>query len=325
MDGQAVLEELKSEEETRHIPVIVISGMEEKSSVIRCIKRGAEDYLAKPFDATLLKARIGASLETKRLRDAERELLEKTFSESIHVLTDVLSLADPMAFSRASRLKIYVRHMGEKLELDERWQYEMAAMLSQIGFISIPEETVAKLFIGEELTGEEQEIYESHAELAAETLSNIPRLQTVTEMVRDQLLTLEETPFRKAIPRDRPGPLGAHMLKIATDFDKLLLRGAARAEALKELRRKTESYDSSLVGTLDGVKVATEDFGTMPAGLDALREGMLVDENIRAVNGTLLVAAGQKVTTTMVERLRRYDQRVGVKTPVMVVMEEGIG
>lgn len=69
MDGFQVLERMNEDSELRAIPVIVISAVEEMDSVIRCIEMGAEDHLPKPYDPVLLNARIGASLEKKRLRD----------------------------------------------------------------------------------------------------------------------------------------------------------------------------------------------------------------------------------------------------------------
>lgn len=69
VDGYQVLETLKADPKRRDIPVIMISALDEMESVIRCIELGAEDYLPKPFDATLLRARVGASLEKKALRD----------------------------------------------------------------------------------------------------------------------------------------------------------------------------------------------------------------------------------------------------------------
>ena len=74
MDGYEVLQRLKADASLRHIPVIMISALNELDSVVRCIEMGAEDYLGKPFNPILLKARIGACLEKKRVRQAEREL-----------------------------------------------------------------------------------------------------------------------------------------------------------------------------------------------------------------------------------------------------------
>lgn len=71
MNGLELLEKLKQHESWRHIPVIMISALDEIDGAVKCIELGAEDYLQKPFDPTLLKARIGACLEKKRLRDQE--------------------------------------------------------------------------------------------------------------------------------------------------------------------------------------------------------------------------------------------------------------
>jgi CheY-like chemotaxis protein len=77
MDGFAVLERIKGDPATRSIPVIMISALDDLSSVVRCIEHGAEDYLAKPFDPVLLRARIGASLEKKRWHDREADYLRQ--------------------------------------------------------------------------------------------------------------------------------------------------------------------------------------------------------------------------------------------------------
>jgi len=77
MDGYEVLRCLKDNEKWRDIPVIMISALDEIGSVVRCIEMGAEDYLSKPFDPVLLRARIGACLEKKRLRDQEIEYLQQ--------------------------------------------------------------------------------------------------------------------------------------------------------------------------------------------------------------------------------------------------------
>jgi sigma-B regulation protein RsbU (phosphoserine phosphatase) len=69
LNGYDVLEQVRADTRLRHIPVIMISALDEMDSVIRCIQLGAEDYLSKPFNPTLLHARVGASLEKKRLRD----------------------------------------------------------------------------------------------------------------------------------------------------------------------------------------------------------------------------------------------------------------
>ncbi|MEX2696403.1 two-component system response regulator [Rhizobium mongolense] len=81
MDGYQVLEHLKADTTLRNIPVVMISAVDEIDSVARCISLGAEDYLAKPFNAVLLRARVAACLEKKRLRDQEAVYTQQVESE----------------------------------------------------------------------------------------------------------------------------------------------------------------------------------------------------------------------------------------------------
>lgn len=92
LDGIAVLERMKASAENRHIPVIMISALDEMEKVVRCIEMGAEDYLPKPFNPTLLHARLQACLEKKSLRDAEREHL-RIIEETQHRLEKELGEA----------------------------------------------------------------------------------------------------------------------------------------------------------------------------------------------------------------------------------------
>ncbi len=92
---------------------------------------------------------------------AEREMMEKTLGASLKVLVELLSLANPGAFSRASRIRRYTTLLGKKMGVKNLWQIEIAAMLSQIGCITIPEETLAK-FIGGFALRVEQRMYMIH-------------------------------------------------------------------------------------------------------------------------------------------------------------------
>ena len=93
LDGFGVLERMKADETLGETPVIVISAVEEAESIARCITLGAEDYLPKPFDPVVLKARVGASLERKLLRDQRREnmaALKREKSKVDNILNAIL-------------------------------------------------------------------------------------------------------------------------------------------------------------------------------------------------------------------------------------------
>jgi CheY-like chemotaxis protein len=93
MDGFQVLTRLKADPRWRDIPVVVISAMSDLESVVRGIKLGADDYLPKPFNETLLRARLSAGLEKKRLRDQEVEYLRQ-----VALLTDAAQAVEQESF-----------------------------------------------------------------------------------------------------------------------------------------------------------------------------------------------------------------------------------
>ncbi|MDY6806873.1 MAG: adenylate/guanylate cyclase domain-containing protein [Cyanobacteriota bacterium] len=96
MNGYQLLETLKADKKLRHIPVVMVSAVEDIESTVRCIELGAEDYLSKPFNPVLLKARINACLEKKRLRDQEQAYLKRLADEqekSERLLLNILPAA----------------------------------------------------------------------------------------------------------------------------------------------------------------------------------------------------------------------------------------
>ena len=114
LDGYGVLAELKRDELLRNIPTIMISGVEELQSVVKCIELGAEDYLPKPFDPVLLRARINASLEKKQLRDSEVALRKQT-DELLHAILPARIAAELRSFGKVQprRLENVAIMMGD--------------------------------------------------------------------------------------------------------------------------------------------------------------------------------------------------------------------
>ena len=140
MDGYATLEAIKADDALRHLPVIVISGVDELDSVVRCIEMGATDYLSKPFNASLLRARVNASLAGKRLRDLELEYLEQVG----HVI-DAASAVEAGTFDATSLGEIgerddalgllartFARMAGEVRAREDRLRREVADLRIEI-------------------------------------------------------------------------------------------------------------------------------------------------------------------------------------------------
>jgi CheY-like chemotaxis protein len=159
MNGYQVLKQLKTDQHLRNIPVIVLSALDEIDSVVRCIKMGAEDHLPKPFDPVLLRARIGACLEKKRLRDLELEYLRQvarlttaaadveTGSFDAESLADVALRDDQLGqlarvfqrmarevFAREQRLKQEVQEL--RIEIDESRKARQVAEITESDYFA---------------------------------------------------------------------------------------------------------------------------------------------------------------------------------------------
>ena len=130
MDGYEVLQRLKADEALRHIPVIMISALSELDSVVRCIGMGAEDYLPKPFNPTLLKARIGACLEKKRAHDREQELATVLHAQNSELAAWRKGQEADLAVARTTQQGI----VASTLPRPDGWQVETVyTPLIQVG------------------------------------------------------------------------------------------------------------------------------------------------------------------------------------------------
>jgi two-component system, cell cycle response regulator len=129
VDGYEALRQIKGDETLKHIPVIMISAVDELDSIIRCIELGATDYLPKPFNAAILRARIGASLAAKRLRDLELEYLEQ-----VGYITAAAAAVEVAAFDPASLDGVAARAdaLGQLARVFRRMAREVRAREEQL-------------------------------------------------------------------------------------------------------------------------------------------------------------------------------------------------
>jgi hypothetical protein len=151
---------------------------------------------------------------------------------SIKALVDVLAITNPVAFGRASRVKRIAMEFAAKLECRDFWQLEAAAMLSQIGYLSLPAELVEKLYYGESLTAEEKILVGGVPDVVSALLENVPRLEPVIQI----LTALHWTDEQIARLGDGTIGLGTRILGLVLEYDTLIAQGQAVHVAVKTLR-----------------------------------------------------------------------------------------
>ncbi len=119
MNGYQVLEQMNIDPKLRHVPVIVISGLDDMDSIVKCIELGAEDYLLKPFNRTLLNARINASLEKKRLHDQEEVYLQQIKNYSMQLEQRVEEHIRELKMAR----RVQVSLLPESPPPSDEWEF----------------------------------------------------------------------------------------------------------------------------------------------------------------------------------------------------------
>jgi response regulator RpfG family c-di-GMP phosphodiesterase len=277
-------------------------------------------FLTKPCSKENLLSAIEAGLEQNRLVNAERELLEQTLRRSVHLLSEVLSFSNPAAFGRAMRLRRFVQHVVEKLHLKAGWQYEIAAMLSQIGCVTLPPELVNAVCAGAQMTPEEQKKFDTHASLGSKMLSGIPRMEAITQMIAQQNNPAPRIEA-KSPEQKREIECGIQLLRTALAFESLISHGLSPDEAVKTVRVSMKYVDQAILDSLDGVALSFP-MQMRDCAVSDLALGMILQQDLSNNNGLLLVAKGQEITPQWIERLKGFSQAGVIGKRLCVAMPQ---
>jgi response regulator RpfG family c-di-GMP phosphodiesterase len=299
---------------------MAITGYADMETAGRAVNEGSIfRFLTKPCEKDTLTASLTAALEQHRLINAEKELLEKTLSGSIHVLTSMLSLVNPAAFSRIPGIQRCVSHLVKKLELTETWRFDVAASLALLGCVTLDTDLIEAFFAGQKLSAEDQKRFDSHPKVAANLLANIPRLEAVSWMIANQQSTVAD--LHDTVPRQpRDIILGASILSVSVAYDRLICQGCSHEEAVHQLRLKKQLYDESVVDSLEQMKATHETVEIRTCPIPELRAGMVLREEVRTHGGLLVVAKGQEISSALLLRLGNFYERKQISGSVLVLM-----
>ncbi|MBN1844700.1 MAG: response regulator [Sedimentisphaerales bacterium] len=300
---------------------MMLTGNADLQTAIDAVNQGCIfRFLNKPCPPEMMVETLQAALAQYRLIHSEKELLEKTLRGSIKVLTEILSLVNPTAFSCTARIKQYVKHMARELQLPDPWQYEIAAMLSQVGCVTLPQLIINKIYRRRDLSYAENKMFKAHPKVAQKLLERIPRLDLVSRMIENQLKPFEEyTGSEHWSQQDRLAAVGSQMLRIAMDYDQLVARAISPHASLNALRKRPGQYNPALLDALETLELDQVEVEIREITVEEMEIGMVTDEHIKSKKGVLLVPLGHEVTYPVLERVRNFHQgRVGIKEPFRV-------
>lgn len=322
----------KAEAQSPDTVRLMLTGNADQKTAADAVNQGhVFSFLTKPCAPESLEAALINAIKQYRLIIAEKELLEQTLNGAIKVLTDVLSMTDPQAFGKAERLRDEMRVIGKWFKAPRPWELEIGAMLSQIGFVSVPATVLMKCRAGLQLTGAERDIVARVPQSGAALLENIPRLGTVAEIVRYQHKNFDGTGFPNDGTAGEAIPIGARILRVLNELLEADTAKRSRADALRNMRRTNGIYDPQVLEAIAACfDIFIEGGEPEPAHLvmvrmAELRVGNVLGEDVTTRDGTLIVPAGSRVTPPLLEKLRNFSELSALREPIMVRVDQEAG
>lgn len=304
---------------------IMLTGNADQQTAIAAVNQGhVFQFLTKPCPPEALASALQQGLRQYQLVTAERELLEKTLNGSIKVLVDVLSMADPQAFGFGQKLREAMRTFARALNVGQTWELELAAMLSPIGYVTVPPVVLQKYRAGFSLTGPERDMIERVPELGANLIANIPRLESVARIVRYQAKRYDGSGFPADELKGEDIPVGARILKVLADMVQLEAKGLPRFKALDQMRSRTGWYDPRVLSAAfacfdvylpEGPATAAP---PRAVSLAELRVGHVLADKVVSNDGVVIAGPGTEVTQMVLQKLHNFAQTSGLKEPILI-------
>ncbi len=300
---------------------ILLTGYADVKTTIDAVNEGnIFRFLNKPCSIDNLTSALNASIEQFNLITMEKELLNKTLKGSIKLLIDVLSLVNPSAFSRAERMRKLASSLADRLGIKSKWEIEIAALLSQIGFVALPPDIIEKKYKGVSLNEKEAKMFLTYPKTGEALLKNIPRLEAVAKGISYQLNEYKGGEGAHSGLQGKDIPIIARLLKVVIDFDYLVFSGQTAKSAFKIMHKSSGKYDPNILRALKSdIAAVKKGFILKDISFDELREGMYLSSNIENTNGIIIVPKGTVISEIILLRLRSYASSGSIVEPIVIL------
>lgn len=310
VNGYDVCRLLKSNETTKDIPVIFISGVGSTESIIKGFQSGGVDYITKPFRNEEVYARIENQMQLKRKTDELEELLSKTLKGSIQAILDILAFVDPDAYRKANQCSKAMDHVIDHLKLEEPWKFHIAAMMSTLGTFSISK---FKIEHDDIKVGHDNRVEE--IETASYLISKLPQLENITEMLLQSSLTSD---YSKEFSQLTLSEQGGLLLRIIDDVYELI-KDDNKIDWIKvEITRRYEQIDSSTLYSIVDVLVKSKNENVEKLKVTQLRPGMVLAENVTTKENVKLLSEGTELSFNIIHLLEKRIAIELIKEPIRV-------
>lgn len=283
---------------------MLLTGETDLDSAIRAVNDGRIfRFLKKPCPPPDLMKALLVAYQQYRLQTAEKELLEKTLLGSITTIAEIMGLVSPKLSGRVNRIRKTVRDVSAKLGVQDQWQVEIAAVVSQLGLMTLPHELADRVCLGKDVTFPEQKQIDQLPTACTDLIKHIPRLEGVIEILEKSLPTTE---LPLTVVPNSPTQ-AAQILKAASLYERYTVSGADSADAIRRIGHHKGEFDPNILDALAAVCVPSETAtGEHLLPASKLRVDMVILEDIVLPNGSLFAPKGFHVTESLVHRIQNF-------------------
>ena len=316
MDGAAYLE--KAAEKDPDMVRMLLTGQSDIQAAVRAINNGRIfRFLTKPCDTDILHQAVEDALEQHRLICAEKELLQKTVYGCVKVLTEMLSLANPVAFNRVGRIKRLVQYVARRLELPEAWQLELAVTLAHLGYVGMSPELLERAYTGKPLDEREKRLLSEAPKTAHRLMAEIPRIDGVLAILDDLGEPTPAVDGSKPSSKEARSAWARHVIHAAQRADELSF-GHPQPRLIMEAL-KAEKFNPIVIEALGRAEYhALQQRKTISIGAKKLEPGMFLLDDALSEAGVMITKGGQEVTPTIAVLLKRMAERQNLREPLLV-------
>ena len=305
---------------------IMLTGQADMQAAIDAINQGnIFRFLTKPCPSEVFLKQVYVGIEQYRLIHAERELLDQTLKGSIKVLVDILALVNPMAFSRLGLIRSLAKNLAIQLQVKDIWKVELAALLSQIGCVTVPPQILQRAFRQEDLNPQETALFYSHPQIGCDLLKYIPRMEEVAEAINYQMKNFDGSGYPPSSLGGEDIPLVSRILRVAGDFEVLISTSMPEMKAIRIMQEKEGVYDPVILDLLKAEVIKLEQERTpVLYAIYELQPGMILAEDILDGNGLVLITKYQEITDVLITRLKNYSRMGMIQEPIKVISQRTV-
>jgi len=300
------------------IRVMVTADVSQEVAVEAANRAQVFRFLNKPCSRASLLSAVRDGLEAWRRRRAEKELLASTANGCITLLGEVLSVVSPLAFAKATRVARTIEQLCEQLQVSDAWEMTMAATLSQLGCISLPEKIISRVARREPLSRHSAQLWSAHPQVAHDLIVRIPRLERVAGIVQGQLQPYQQASDDPILER-RTVHWRAACLGACLEYDSWVELTNDPQMALGRLELAGEAYPPDVIQTFAEVMRIDTHRRSRLVMLNELTSGMILLENLVDPAGRVLLTNGQRISELHISRLFGLGYGSSVRQPIRVL------